>query len=573
MSLQSAYKQFLSAPNPSLLADDASLHFITTLITVNGSSNIVKHLNGQEHQLKKKEESFLNIVEGSSSIAAEIHTTVEFKTSGGSYLPGLDDNFLADRTVTFPIIHIVSFDTHGKIQQIRQNWDQGSLLKLIDVIGRTGRNWPIRDGSDQIKLITSSVKSAGISDAASNADSLARARGNSNNATRDPHASLSLFAPRENVVHESRPAAVAASVSAKPIERDYQDLFVNNDSDDSAALAESSKGGSKAGATKRFAPSRLFDNDEQEFPSDSPVREKSKDPMYRPNPARYDHFDMTDASEGENPIRPVSGKGGKGQHQSQWGFDDFQTPQKVVPTKVLRAAEVRHWGNSDDEVLDSPVKLKKTDKPRKDAQPHFEFRDESTPQQERRIVGRPRGQGNNNGLGLYKDTLFDNGSETPASKKLAVGLPNAKDRHKDFDLHFSMADNSPVTGQAPAPMGGDRAKAVKMMDANWDTYDQSPIKKNSQKENDPSSPIRSNSTKEPLSEIDTASNRTDQKTGIKTMGDGMGGNKGAGRSWGFGDDSDGEESGGLNGAGSKFRNGRPGKAQNQKSIGGDFWDF
>lgn len=104
MSLQSAYKQFLAAPNSSLLATDASLHFITTLISVNGSSNIVKHLNGQQHQLQKKEETFLNIVEGTSSIAAEIHTTVEFKTSGGSYLPGLDDNFLADRTVTFPIV-------------------------------------------------------------------------------------------------------------------------------------------------------------------------------------------------------------------------------------------------------------------------------------------------------------------------------------------------------------------------------------------------------------------------------------------------------------------------------------
>ncbi|KAA8573822.1 hypothetical protein EYC84_005378 [Monilinia fructicola] len=112
-----------------------------------------------------------------------------------------------------------------------------------------------------------------------------------------------------------------------------------------------------------------------------------------------------------------------------------------------------------------------------------------------------------------------------------------------------------------------------MMDANWDTYDQSPIEKNAKKENDQSSPIRSNLNKEPLSEIHTSSNRNQQNVGIKTMGDGMGGSKGTGRSWGFGDDSDGEEAGGLNGVGSKFRNGRPGKAQNQKATGGDFWDF
>ncbi|KAF7959854.1 hypothetical protein EAE96_001459 [Botrytis aclada] len=495
MSLQSAYKQFLASPNPSLLAADASLHFITTLVTVHGASNVVKHLNGQNHQLEKKEETFLNTVEGPSSIAAEIHTTIEFKTSGGSYLPGLDDNFIADHTVTFPIIHIVSFDGNGKIQQIRQNWDQGSLLKLIDVIGKTGRNWPIRDGKDQIKLIASSIKNT--------------------------------------------------------------DDFLSP----------------KAGASKKFAPSRLFDADEDENKPDSPIREKSKDPMYRPNPARYEHFDITDGPGEEESIRPPTGKGSKGQHQTQWGFDDFQTPQKVVPTKVLRAAEVRHWGNSDDEVLDSPVKFKKTEKPRKDAQTHFEFQDDATPQKDRRIIGNPRGQGNNNGLGLYKDILFgENGGDTPASKKQTTGLAHAKDRTKDFD-HFSMADESPVTGQAPTHIAGDRAKAVKMMDANWDTYDQSPIEKNAQKENEPSSPSRSNSTKEPLSEINTAPKRNQQNTGIKTMGDGMGGSKGAGRRWGFGDDSDGEETGGLNGVGSKFRNGRPGKAQNQKASGGDFWDF
>ncbi|KAG4035505.1 hypothetical protein MFRU_001g02740 [Monilinia fructicola] len=577
MSLQSAYKQFLAAPTPSLLATDASLHFITTLVSINGASNIVKHLNGQDYQLKKKQETFLNIVEGTTSIAAEIHTTIEFKTSGGSYLPGLDDNFLADRTVTFPIIHIVSFDADGKIQQIRQNWDQGSLLKLIDVIGKTGRNWPIRDGKDQIKLITSSVKSSGTPDTGSNADSHTRARGNSNNATRDPHASLSLFAPRENVVRESHPAAVEASVSAKPVPRDYHDLFVGKNADNSSTLENDPsppKAGSKAGAAKKFAPSRLFDANEDQSTSDGRAQEKSKDLMYRPNPARYEHFDFTDAPEEEEPIRPATGKGGKGQHQSQWTFDDFQTPQKVVPTKGPRAAEVRHWGNSDDEVLDSPVKFKKAEKPRKDAQTHFEFQDESTPQHERRIVGRPRGQGHNNGLGLYKDILFDdNGNETPASKKQVTGLANVKDRHKDFDPHFSMADDSPVTGQAPTHLGEDRAKAVKMMDANWDTYDQSPIEKNAKKENDQSSPIRSNLNKEPLSEIHTSSNRNQQNVGIKTMGDGMGGSKGTGRSWGFGDDSDGEEAGGLNGVGSKFRNGRPGKAQNQKATGGDFWDF
>jgi hypothetical protein len=108
MALQAAYKQFLAAPNPSLLASNASLHYITTLVTFNGSSEIIKHLNGQSHELKKKEEKFLDVVEGSNALAVEVHTTIEFVTGGGSYLPGLDDNFLADRTVNFPIVRTSS---------------------------------------------------------------------------------------------------------------------------------------------------------------------------------------------------------------------------------------------------------------------------------------------------------------------------------------------------------------------------------------------------------------------------------------------------------------------------------
>ncbi|PQE24698.1 hypothetical protein CJF32_00006979 [Rutstroemia sp. NJR-2017a WRK4] len=575
MGLQAVYQQFLTAPNPSLLASDASLHYITTLTSVNGPAEIIKHINGQEHKLKKKEEKFLNVVDGGNSIAAEIHTTIEFQTSGGSYLPGLDDNFLADRTVTFPIIHIVTFDTNNKIQQIRQNWDQGSLLKLIDVIGKSGRNWPIRDGKDQIQLIASSVKHSVVSDKPSTSNgSSERSRGNSN-ATRDPHASLSLFAPREEVVQESLPAVVAPRSSAKPAPRNYHDLFVGNDSDGSPTTAQqdspdrASRSTSshkpamaKAGATNKFAPSRLFDaqSEEDEFQNDAESTDgKPKDPVYRPNPARYNHFDFTDAPEDEQPIRPLSkgGKGTKGQHQSQWGFDDFVTPQKNVPTKVLRAAEVRHWGNSDDEVMDSPIKMKKMDKPRKDAQPHFEFQDDGTPKAERAIVGRPKGQGQNNGLGLYRDPLLDSDEEEHINARVVPGLSNVKDRRKDFDKHFEMTDDSPKVGAGEngngVKVGGDRAKAVKMMDANWAAYDSSPVSK-PQQEHGPLSEMTNRNEGPVQRGIMTmgdgmggkknvvSDELSENKKGIATTGDGMGGKKGAaGRSWGFGDESDGEE--------------------------------
>ena len=104
MSLQAAYKQFLAAPNASFLAPDASLHYITTLVTKNSSAEIIKHLNGQSNTLKKKEEKILDAVEGANALSVEVHTTIEFLAGGGAYLPNLDDNFLADHTVTLPIV-------------------------------------------------------------------------------------------------------------------------------------------------------------------------------------------------------------------------------------------------------------------------------------------------------------------------------------------------------------------------------------------------------------------------------------------------------------------------------------
>jgi len=490
------------------------------------------------------------------------------------------------RADTLPQIHIVTFDANGKIQQIRQNWDQGSLLKLIDVIGKTGRNWPIHDGVDQIKLIASSVKSAGKTpvDSAARKDEqeTSRSRGNSTNVTRDPHASLSLFAPRDKNLNDTLPAVVAPRASAKPPPRDYHDLFVGNDSDNSPASqaktpvakrAESPSKESviapKGGAGKNYAPSRLFDTEDAEV--ESPLKNHSAEHFYRPNPTKYQHFDFGDNTEEpqvkHTPLKQVKSS----KHGSQWNFDDFNTPAKVVPGKVLRTNEVRHWGNSDDEVVDSPIKAKKVHHPRKDADAHFEFKDDG--EFERPLIGRPRGAGHNTGLGLYQNNLYDDetGAPTTEEPKHVDTISNVKDRSKDFDPHFKFTDvDSPGQKPAPAKISDDRAKAVKMMEANWSATDASP----SQKENVPASPTTSRPTtgtgKGPLTEAtNTMSKRNDNPKGITIGGDGMGGKKGSGRQWGFGDDSDGEE---ANNAGkNKFVSGRQqGKAQ---ATGGDFWDF
>lgn len=102
--LKSLYQSFLASPNASALTDDASLNYITTLTTINTAAAIVKHHAAHQKVLTKKEEKVLSCIEGIDALCVDVETTLEFITGGGAYLPGLDDNFLADRVVTFPMV-------------------------------------------------------------------------------------------------------------------------------------------------------------------------------------------------------------------------------------------------------------------------------------------------------------------------------------------------------------------------------------------------------------------------------------------------------------------------------------
>jgi hypothetical protein len=184
--------------------------------------------------------------------------------------------------------------------------------------------------------------------------------------------------------------------------------------------------------------------------------------------------------------------------------------------------------------------------------------------------------------------LYDDGNGGTAGGeefKQSNTLANVKDRQKDFDPHFAMTDDSPAHKPA-AGITENKAKAVKMMDANWAAYDQSPH----QKENMPASPSTSRSNapgKGPLSEA------TNKNVGINIGGNGMGGKKGTERQWGFGDDAPpskginigGDGMGGKKGGGRQWGFGdesdeevkpkfKTGKTQGKpQATGGDFWDF
>ncbi|KAI9681157.1 MAG: hypothetical protein M1817_002439 [Caeruleum heppii] len=575
MSLTSLYKAFLHSPSTASLTDRATLHYIPTLTSVSEPQKIVKQLLST--QLKKRDEKVIDVIEGDHALVFEVETTLEFVSSGGAYLPGLDDNFLTDRVVTLPITHVVHFDGQGKIDGIRLSWDQGSLLKNIDVIGARGKNWPIRDGKDQIRLIASSVTAAArvaptSAPVRQHADEITHTgKGPSANgqtsktATRDPHASLSLFEARETVETESLPAVIAPRASAKPPPRDYHDLFVGGGPDkgqERPSTAGSGANGNqseaamapKGGVGKNYLPSRLFDVDEP-APPGSPA--KQGEGFYKPHPKKFNHFEFADGSEEQDKPKPSPPKP-KSKHDAQWDFEDFATPQK--PAQKIRGQDVRHFGWSDDEVnMDSPAKPKKVGKPRRDAETHFEFQDDGTPQGEKRPAGNPRGAAHNNGLGLYQNNLYDESGNNSPPKPPAQPLGNVtniNNHRKTFDSQFSMTDDSPKAKEQQKPVGGGgHQAAVRMMNSNWDAYDESP-EQQSKKENVP---------------VKRENVNPNRGTGIMTVGDGMGGMKGTSRQWGFGDDSDGEEVGGVNAA--KYQRGVPGKKQGTGGTGGGFWDF
>jgi hypothetical protein len=102
--MASTYKQFLAAPNSSALTPDASLYYITSTTVFHGATEIIKHFSTLRNQVKRKKQEFLDVIEGKNACAIQIDTMLEFITSGGPYLPGLDDNFLSDRTISIPIV-------------------------------------------------------------------------------------------------------------------------------------------------------------------------------------------------------------------------------------------------------------------------------------------------------------------------------------------------------------------------------------------------------------------------------------------------------------------------------------
>ncbi len=448
---------------------------------------------------------------------------------------------------------------------------------MVDVIGSRARAWPIRDGKDQARLIASSVASVanangstargarqtGVTKESDQAVDTSRGHSSSmgsKNVTRDPHASLSLFGSREENEDASYPTAIAPRGSAKPAPRDYHDLFVRNDESSEASTgfkhSAQTPVAHKAGAGKNYQPSRLFETEDPNPGTPVTPHESPNKGVYKPHPTKYNHFDFGDGSDepprkpDASPTRPINTK-----HQSQWDFKDFNTPEQR--RIKVRGQDVRQFGLGDEEGehAESPVKPPKHAQARPDNKSQIELQGDEIPAGDRRAK-LPRDAVQNKGMGLYQMNLYNDDEVVSSANKgeqqnkPLSNVTNTNNHRKDFNSQLTLADQSPSSNpnlnNENKPLGENKQKAVKMMGSNWDTYDQSPRQPQIKKET-----------------VD----RKSANTGIKTGGDGMGGKKGATRSWGFGDDSDGEGPGGVNSQ--KFQASKKQQAPAEDS----FWDY
>lgn len=350
-------------------------------------------------------------------------------------------------------------------------------------------------------------------------ETTARSMSPSKKHIKDPYASLDLFEPQKENRPGSHAQVIAPRASARPPPRDMSELFAAGHEDyapspDKTAsprkIGRESVVAPKGAGSQKFLPPRLFEEDPD---VKSPLGVKS-------NPAKYNHFDLGEATDndplqykspqraaapGQIPMRPKTNK-----HQSQWAFEDFSIPAKVVPRPQSQHARNFSWVDEENAAqVESPGKNPPVNKPRPDAGPHFEFQDDGPEIPKPSAVSKPRrdaethfelkddgtparsrqfghakgaSQGHK-GLGLYENHLYDDGSaaEPVEGKAPLKTITNNNGRKNDFSAHWEMDDNPSAQNQPGSkahendrPLSSEgRMKHVKTMSSSWDTYDES----------------------------------------------------------------------------------------------------
>jgi hypothetical protein len=170
----------------------------------------------------------------------------------------------------------------------------------------------------------------------------------------------------------------------------------------------------------------------------------------------------------------------------------------------------------------SPPKRPVVHAPRKDADAHFQFRDEAEPGAE---PDRPKSHQHQQGMNLYHDSVSTDDSTPIANAQSNTTNTNNSRRGNDFGAHYSMTDSP--TGADPSVRDPKRTTRGDM-EQHW-AFSEPKSEQKIYKTAGDGMGGRKGGT-------DWMIGESDQKI-YKTAGDGMGGRSGN-RSWGIGDDSD-----------------------------------
>ncbi|TKA77170.1 hypothetical protein B0A55_04464 [Friedmanniomyces simplex] len=443
--MASQYTAFLNNPTAAHLAADASLVYITTTTEIKEANAIIKHLQAQQKQTAKKAEKILNVIASQDGACLETEITLQFKAGGGAYLPGMDENLLDEKMVTFPLTHIVRFDAEQKIKQIRLYWDQGTMLKQVEAIGKTGRNWPIKDGQAQVNSINRSLNAGGRNTDLNGSAPAQRGphdvviqghkKRDSVSAVKDPHASLALFAPRDpnedSGPRQFEGPKTAPRESYKAPHRGLDDILSGEEIAQTGSTIRSPSPVKtdgfypKAGAGKHHVNNRLFDENEPSSPPRSPERKKVfKD--------KNNHFEFGDGEDAAEQDRPMSARGSK-KVPTQIDFASFSVSPSVKDK--TRPDYDRHWGDGVQPNDPSPVKRPIKHAPRVENESHFSIANSSPAAAHEKSKSLQRQKG----MGLYQDPLH--ADERTAVRP--VTETNKMRRGDDFAPHHTMGDATP----------------------------------------------------------------------------------------------------------------------------------
>lgn len=226
------------------------------------------------------------------------------------------------------------------------------MLRQVDAIGRTGRNWPIREGKAMAQLIKSSVSASGNdgpaqpfsappSDKPSEAAVSSRPTSSREKENADYQSRLFATGDDSERTSVNHGAGHAIRTSARPAPRQWDQIFPDENSQQKQQFVKIEGSNPRAGAGSNFGQNRLFDKN-------AATSTKSPSPERKHDAKHFNHFEFGNGEEAPaaDANRPLTANSKK--HMNNWEFEDFTTPPKVTAKPQME--QERHFGYGIDEV-------------------------------------------------------------------------------------------------------------------------------------------------------------------------------------------------------------------------------